>query len=379
MSSKPTAPLDAAPASPEALRPGRPRRRLLLRVHRSLSLAVCLFWVLQALTGLALVFRVEIDNALTPGAAAPLDPTAMGEALASLPRQLGVPVVSLTAADRAAGRYDAFDEGDRRVARLSGRGELVAEGHRLDTARRFDDLLSLHQSLWAGDAGTAAIGASALLLLSNITLGLSLGWPRPGGIRRALVPPKAPPGAAATLQRHRATGLWFAGPALVLVLGGAAMALGDPWSDRLGADRRPPHVTPSGRPLPITFQAAVETALQHYPGARISVINLPSAETPRYRFRLRQTGELQRFYGGTEIFVDARSGAVLASYDGRRAPAMRTLFDAFYPVHTMEFLGLPGRLLAAAVGAWLLTMTFLGLRLWRARRRMSPMGRPRLD
>ncbi|MBS0361246.1 MAG: PepSY domain-containing protein [Proteobacteria bacterium] len=345
------------------MRPG------LLAAHRRLGLAVAMVWALQAVTGLALVFRVEIDNALTHGASAPLDPTAMGAALAALPGKIAVPVVSITAADRAATRYDAFDANDRRVARMSGRGELIASGHGLDLANRLDVLKSLHESFWLGDNGSYFVGLSGLLLLSNMVLGLKLAWPLKGRWR-ALLPQRNAPAPVAAFQWHRVIGLGFAAPAVVLFLAGVSMALGDPIADKVGAERTPPPARTATQPATLSFDSAIAIALRRHPDARVTVIDLPVPDAPWYRLRLRQPGELQRFYGQTAIFIDGRTGAVLTDYDSRRAPPVRAFFDGFYPIHTLEFAGVAGRLIAAGVGLWLLTVIGLGLTLWRARRRL---------
>src|SRR5262245_12649145 len=53
-------------------------------VHRWLSLSVATFWVLQALTGVFLVFHWEIGDALVAGPARPLDLDRFDEALHQL-------------------------------------------------------------------------------------------------------------------------------------------------------------------------------------------------------------------------------------------------------------------------------------------------------
>lgn len=344
-------------------------RRTLLRLHRLVSLAALGLWGLQAVTGLALVFRVELDNALTPGAAAPLDPPAMARSLKALAPSLPAPVDSLTVADRGATRYDLYAADDTRLARVTGRGELVATRDQLRAAAWLDKLKSFHESLWAGDLGTAILGGSGVLLLTNLALALRLAWPAAGTLGRVLAlrgPADTPAGA---FQWHRAVGLWGVAPAAVLVSAGVLLALGDPLAGQLGADRPPPAPRPAAAPAAVAFEQAIALGLARYPGSRVSVVNLPNAERPWYRLRLRQPGELQRFYGGTEVFFDAGAGTLLAAYDGRRPTMARGLFDGFYPVHTLEFLGAAGRAVAAGVGLWLLAMIVLGVRLWRMRRK----------
>ncbi len=47
------------------------------------------FWLLQALTGILLVFRWEIDDALVAGPSRPADPAALGARIESIARDDG--------------------------------------------------------------------------------------------------------------------------------------------------------------------------------------------------------------------------------------------------------------------------------------------------
>lgn len=346
-------------------------KRRLLAAHRWVGLVTALFWAVQAVTGLVLVFHAEIDNALTPGASAPLDPSKLGSALTRLSVEAGTPVISITAADRGGKRYDVFTVDDEhRYVRVTGVGEVVAVEDGLGAARFFDALKMFHESLWAGDAGLFIVGLSGFLLLSNLLLGLRLAWPAAGRLRQVLWPSGGQTPAATAFLRHRAVGLALVAPALVLVFAGFGMIVVDPFAQQLGVSRSAPEPPRLAAPVTLRFEQAVGLAVARYPGARVSVVNLPSAERPWFRLRLRQPGELQRFYGGTELYVDARTGRVLADYDAHRAPAARKAVDALFPLHTMESLGRVGQALAVAVGLWLLITIALGLGLWRARHRL---------
>ena len=60
----------------------------LRQVHRYLALALAVLWLSQALTGLVMVFRWELDDAFIAGDAVPLDPAALEQirnALAGAP------------------------------------------------------------------------------------------------------------------------------------------------------------------------------------------------------------------------------------------------------------------------------------------------------
>jgi uncharacterized iron-regulated membrane protein len=76
-------------------------------------------------------------------------------------------------------------------------------------------------------------------------------------------------------------------------------------------------------------------------------------------------------YGTTTVSVDGNDGRVLADSDAPHAPFSRQLADFFYPLHTGELAGLPGRLAVLALGAGLVSMMWIGASLWLARRRAS--------
>src|SRR5262245_58000895 len=81
-------------------------------VHRWRSLSVATFWVLQALTGVFLVFHWEIGDALVPGPARTLDLSRFDEALHQLlAEKPGRKISSIWATAGRPGRYDvSIDE-----------------------------------------------------------------------------------------------------------------------------------------------------------------------------------------------------------------------------------------------------------------------------
>jgi uncharacterized iron-regulated membrane protein len=356
---------------------------LLRRVHRAVSLGCAALWLLQAITGVLLVFHWELDDlALRARADPPLDIAAIGARLTEL-QQANAPdrVASLYASGGRAGRFDVLIEradGTTDAVRVDGAGAILRRApydHDYLRAGFFQFVTVLHQTLFLHDAGKIFIGASGVLLLSNLLLGLRLAWPRAGQWRRALRPPAVRGAVATRFGWHRALGLWLAAPAILLVLVGCLLAFDDTVEAWLGADRASPAIAADATALGVAPDVAIATAMARYPGATLASVNLPSDASPWYRVRVRQAGELRRVFGRTSIFVDRRDGRVLLDQAAADATPGTRLFEALYPVHTGEAGGIAGRVLVLVLGLWLATMIVLGLSLWLARRAASSTAR----
>ena len=255
-------------------------------------------------------------------------------------------------------------DGDGNVLRTRGADERFAHGGLVES------LVRLHQTLLAGETGRTIVGVSGLLLLSNLVLGALVAWPRAGTWRRALRPAAAGAGAAKLYSWHRALGLWALLPAACLATAGVFLAF-EEGTERLihPAPVDPPSLTmPAGELPRVGLAEAVRSALARYPGAALSGIGFPSAETAWWAIRLRQPGELRRAYGKTRVYVSAVDGAVGADFDALASGAGRRFVDSLFAFHTGEMGGMPGRIAVLAIGLWLLTMGTLGIRLWWARR-----------
>lgn len=356
------------------------RRAGLIRAHRWASLVAALLWSVQAATGIFAVFHWEIDDATVAGEARTLDLEALerqARALAAPGRDLSVDSIWSTAG--AANRFDIFlaaaPPAPGLVVRVDGAGTVLrrrADGERWADGGWVETLVVLHQSLLAGDVGRWIVGGSGLFLLANLVAGALLAWPRAGQWRRALRPVGVAPGAARRYAWHRALGLWALLPAVCLVGAGVLLAL-EAATERLvgpAAVDPPALALPAGTEPRIGMAAAARVAFARYPGASLSGIGFPTAESAWWAVRLRQPGELRRAYGKTRVYVSAVDGTTVVAFDALTAPAGRRFVDALFSFHTGEMGGPPGRLAAAGIGLWLVAMNVLGLGLWSARRRL---------
>jgi uncharacterized iron-regulated membrane protein len=349
-------------------------RSIVRTTHKYLGLSLGLLWLLQALTGVLISFQGEIGDALLPGADRALAPAVFGAAVTEL--AVGRPQATLTyimASEGSVNRYDLLftDKVDHtRSVRVDGEGTVLRELPRdydYPAPGLFQTAHDFHETLFSGDRGKWLLGLSGFVLLSNLLLGLKLAWPAGGQPwRRVLFPGVAGPPAATFFKWHRALGVCVLVPAIVIVACGVLQEWpADRW---LGADPATPAVQKSTQMETVALGAVLALALQRYPGARLSLVEMPAAEQPWYRIRLRQDGELRRVFGQTTVFVDARDGTLLLDNDAFKLPLNEKIANAFYPIHTGEFLGFPGRMISLLTGLSLLTMGVLGAGMWWTRR-----------
>jgi uncharacterized iron-regulated membrane protein len=356
-------------------------------VHRGISLGVATLWLLQALSGVFLVFHWEFDDALVAGAERPFDLESFGERLDAL--ETGPPRRAIASIWATAGKPDRFEitvddteTGESTILRVDGEGDVLrarASAERWGRGGWIKQLASFHQNLLAGDVGHSFIGLSGLLLLTNIVLGLKLAWPARGRWARTLRPRVARLNAAGLYAWHRALGLWVAPLALITVTCGTLLT----FEDKVGVWIRAQPIEPAASATTesgldstapdagVAPGTAIGTALGRYPGATLAGVQFPDAESPWYRIRVLQPGESRRVFGTTTVFVSAQSGRVLGDFDALTASPARKFMDTLFPIHTGEIGGLAGRLVIVVIGLWLLTMIGLGVSLWAKRRPKS--------
>jgi uncharacterized iron-regulated membrane protein len=354
-------------------------RKTIVPIHRWLSLALVGLWLLQALTGMLIVFHWEIDDASMVAPHAPTNPAALERRIALL-----APVGSgrhLVSAWTSAGFDDRYDltivdkAGNDTTIRVSGDGTPIRIDPPNAPRRLIDSVVVLHQSLIAGQTGRWIIGASGILLFTNLLGGIVIAWPRRGTWLRVLRPSRRGAPVARHFAWHRAVGLIGVLPALALVGAGALLAFDDSVSALMGAS--PPEVAAISGADRIGFARAVTIAEQALPGSRLAAVTPPQRADATYQVRLRTPGEWRRAYGASFVFVDATVGRIRGVFPEAEAPFARKAFDALFPVHTGEAGGFVGRLLVLFTGLWLASMIVIGARLWWLRRTPRRKGNSR--
>lgn len=339
-------------------------RRLLVPIHRWLSLGAALFWLVQALTGIAILFHWEIDDGAYPSLHRPTDLAAIERRIDMLEAR-GATIMSVWTTAGADDRYTInLESGSVRIAG-DGTELKPASGEKPTLLRA---LVGIHHDLLGNAFGSWIVSLSGLLLLANLCLGLAAAWPRRGWWRTSLVPSRKGPLAARLNSWHRAIGLWAVLPALLIVGTGVLLKFENGVSALIGVSAVSLPALPSTG-APIGFAAASSAALSAIPGSTLTAVRWPKADDATFNIRVRAPGEVRRAYGASIVLVDANTGAVRGVYPIAQADAPRRSMSALFPLHTGESGGIVGRLLAGLVGLWIVTMTALGILTWVKRRR----------
>ncbi len=348
--------------------PAPTHRRPILTLHRWLSLGAAVFWLLQALTGVLIVFHWEITDAGISSIHRPTDLAAIERRIDALVPE-GGKAASIWTAAGAPDRYNVYvvdAEGTSASTRIAGDG-TVLHAPKPDEESLMGFLVGFHHDL-LGEWGSWLVSISGVLLCTNLILGIAAAWPKRGTWARALRPATRGPAAARLYSWHRALGLWVGIPALVIAATGTMLKFEDGVGDLVGA--KPvamPAVTPTGEPL--GFAAAARAGLAALPGSTLTQVVWPKPDDATYRVRLRAPGELRRAYGGSYVLVDANNGQVRGIFPIGEASAANQFMSALFAVHTGEAGGTVGRILSIAIGLWLITMIVAGVLLWLKRRK----------
>jgi uncharacterized iron-regulated membrane protein len=352
--------------------PSRPSlRRRLLTVHRWLSLGAAVFWLLQAITGVLIMFHWEIADASVSSLHRPTDLAAIERRIDALvPQDSGGAVKSVWTTAGYADRYNIAVEdaaGKGRSVRVTGDGtELRTTPGGESTL--MGTLVGFHHDLLGGDWGSWIVSISGILLFTNLLLGLVAAWPRRGAWRLSLTPARRGPPAARVYSWHRAIGLWAVIPALVAVGTGTLLKFEGGVANLIGSEAVSlPANPPTGDP--VGFATAAKAALTVIPGSTLTAVTWPGSDDATFTIRVRAPGEIRRAYGGSIVLVDANTGRVRGVYPISEADPARGFMSALFPIHTGEAGGLIGRLLSIAIGLWLITMIVVGTLLWTKRRK----------
>lgn len=350
-------------------------RRHLLAAHKWIGISLGVFWLLQALSGLALSYNSVLDTAAYPSQAAPpVTPEDFTRAASAA--QAAYPDHTLTRLmlpQRNSRLIDAYvttqlGETNRvRVLRASGRVMVAESWTKVDWDMPALRLVYLfHFGLLAGSTGHSIIGISGLFLMVTAGIGIAIAWPSGRRWKPVLKPIAWKRTLAAYYSWHRAVGVWFF-PGLFAIASTGSMLV---WMPQL---RQATGLTASE---PVTsakasaiFSAqdigkAAAVAMNAVPSGAIYMIDAPSPSHRWFRIRLREPGDPREWYGTSTVFVSVGAETPINVSHVSEQSAGYRLLDAVYAVHTGEIIGQAGRLIVFASGLAAAALCVLGYALW---------------
>lgn len=359
----------------------RRTRRFWLGAHRWLGLIILLFVVVAGVTGSAIAFWRGLDAWLNPGwyRVAPegerLSLTELSARVVDgrperkihgliLPDRPEAGLVVLLAADPQ-GMDELFM--DPYTGSILGLRDTDALS--LDREHLLPFLYRLHYSLQLGRFGEYVLGIAALLWLGVSVSGYWLAWPRGKKPRkwRKVLTVKASAGAPRLLfDLHRAGGLLFG--AILIVVAWTGLWWNMDYAVRPAVDRlltATPWYPDIHAKTPIADDIGPDRAMALAQSARpmgtIYYIR-PLADKQLYSVAMKQPGEAD-LYGRTTVYVTMAGQIVHISEPAANKPG-----DSYaqwqLPLHTGQFLGLPGRVLWLVAGLIPLLLGVTGTVLW---------------
>ena len=371
-------------------------RRVWLRVHLYLGLALGGLFAVLGLSGSALVFYLELDTLLNPQiavvqpAVAP-SPDAVLQRLQALhperdgPWRIEMPL----APDRPlmVRYYDPPETVGRGFAPLMltlDTVTLAETSHRFWGDYAMTWLYDLHYTLLAGPAGRSVVGWAGVLLLVSLITGLALWWPGPQRLKAALKPVLRKGPVRLTYDLHVLGGIYGLVVLVALAFTGVVLALPEIARPLVAAAsplapgfRGPAGLVGEGEPA-LSLDAALATARLQFPDGELRWVETPGRQGRPISLRFYRPGEPGRRFARNQVWVDPGTGAVLAVRDTRQDPAGERFMDWMHPLHNGEAFGLAGRVLACVGGLLPLLLLATGWLRWshkRAARRLTAVRR----
>jgi uncharacterized iron-regulated membrane protein len=348
-------------------------RRLLVKIHRWTGLAIGLWIVLQSLTGLAIVWREDLDRLLVPSLLRSSGPVAIDlqtaldrvRAVAPQPRisRIELPAYAdgvyrawLGPSTSLASKIATVDAATGRVLGVVSLGSLPGEL-----------LFRLHYALVAGDDGRLVVGVlgCAYFLFLLIT-GLLLWWPGRARLKTGFKMKLDVGRARALLDLHRVIGAAAALVLLPLVATGALTALKPQLQAGLALRNLvvPAVAAQTGAALQ-PADTFVTRALAVQPGTIARDVRFAGSAGQSVTVVLgTKDGQ-----AAGRVYLNGYDGSVLTSYDHSSAPPAAAVPETILWLHKGEFLGAAGDFVIAAAALVPLLLAVTGTWMWLRRRR----------
>jgi uncharacterized iron-regulated membrane protein len=354
-----------------------PAKLLLIRLHRWVGLAIGLLVILQGVTGAAVAFRHELNRLVHPAALvvppaahpAPLRAVAAAAKAAFPDRKLARIDMPARADDAYFVRLDA-KPGDIAYAAVDpGTARVLRSGPL--SAWPVEFLYQLHMQLLSGDTGERVVGFTGLGLLFMALTGPFVWWPGLGRMRRALGVDLATDLHRGSRDLHRLGGLLVA-PVLALTAGTGVLMAWQPWLAPAVSLVAPVGETPAPKALPgpcalpHALDEAVAAAVARHPGQVVKSVRFPGKGGKVVAVYLRALGT-SNGRATDHVWVDACTATVLQEKGALTEPAGSRFFNGLLWIHTGQWLGGVGRVLALLAAVTVAGLGVTGFLQWATR------------
>ncbi|BBD60555.1 peptidase [Nostoc sp. HK-01] len=364
-------------------------------LHRYIGLAVGLLIAFVGLTGSLLVFKPEMGQFLI---------TQQVGSIVPQPQMVSIDAVLETAKSVSINRPDLkldsirlpptsdlpyevglFDAANQltRIFIHPYTGAVMAWNQSDSSFERI--ILKLHYSLLLGRNGEIIIGMSGLLLFILCITGLIL-WP---GWRKLITGFKIKWDGhlkRVNFDIHKVAGVVTAIFLAFTAVTGFFWNFSDfsyPLIYAVTFTSEPPEVTsqPVTNQAPLKLSQLLQISNTVFPEAKTFSISIPSQPEDAVYIRKRQNHEM--FYGGSGVYLDQYSGAVLREVNSLKLPLADSIFSAFEYLHYGTFWSLSSRVLYLFVGLSPTILLITGFVMYQYRYRKSKqkdvMAKPHLN
>jgi uncharacterized iron-regulated membrane protein len=348
-------------------------RQALLKVHRWLGLGLALLLLIQGATGVAMVFRDEIEPIVHPELS--VSPSSSRVSMQRLfdTVQAAHPDAAIARAEIPASPDQAIlfklkhndDQRPILTAIDPYRNRIVRDGGL--AAWPVEWLFVVHEQLLAGPVGEYVVGIEGITLLIMSVTGIWFWWPGRGRFAKGFRIVWRGGADVRWRTMHRAAGAAVAPILLVTAITGIMIVWKEPLRDLLGASSKPtPAVAEQAgrRLLPlddlvakaqVSFGATPLRQIRFSSGGRVVAVYLDSDRT------VRADGTAQYYYNGYD-------GSQLGMYVAGELSSSTEFVDWLYTVHTGLWGGWLSRLLLLCGGIVFVGLGITGPWLWYSRR-----------